>query len=181
MKLFNVPNTLTMIRILMIPLFVYVFFIPVQYNMIYAASIYVLAAITDILDGHIARKYNLITDFGKLFDPLADKLLQLVAVACLVWASVLPVWFFAFYILKELLQVFGGFILLKKGTVVSSDIFGKLASVLFYISTVVFILFGNMSYILKNTIMITVVAFSLLAAVNYIIKFGLKKDNPKLK
>jgi CDP-diacylglycerol--glycerol-3-phosphate 3-phosphatidyltransferase len=53
MKLFNVPNTLTMIRILMIPLFVYVFFIPVQYNMIYAASIYVLAAITDILDGHI--------------------------------------------------------------------------------------------------------------------------------
>jgi cardiolipin synthase len=122
----------------------------------------------------------LITYFGKLFDPLADKLLQLVADACLVWASVLPLSFFFVYIKRSVTSDWR-IILLKKGTVVSSDIFGKLASVLFYISTVVFILFGNMSYILKNTIMITVVAFSLLAAVNYIIKFGLKKDNPKLK
>ncbi len=122
----------------------------------------------------------MITYFGKLFDPLADKLLQLVADACLVWASVLPLSFFFVYIKRSVTSDWR-IILLKKGTVVSSDIFGKLASVLFYISTVVFILFGNMSYILKNTIMITVVAFSLLAAVNYIIKFGLKKDNPKLK
>ncbi|MBO5067115.1 MAG: CDP-alcohol phosphatidyltransferase family protein, partial [Clostridia bacterium] len=72
----NLPNKLTIIRIILIPIFVAVFYIPqIPYNYVISAFIFALAAFTDFLDGHIARKYNLVTDLGKFLDPIADKVL----------------------------------------------------------------------------------------------------------
>ena len=174
MKILNVPNILTMLRMVMIPLFIYVFFLPNRYSMVWAAIIYIAAAVTDFLDGMIARKYNLITNFGKLFDPLADKLLQLSAVACLVIADILPIWFFIFYIAKEAIQIVASIFLLKSGVVVSSNIFGKVASVLFYAATVAFLIF-EIDAVYKNFILIVVVLMSLLAFIKYGMEFMSQK------
>ncbi len=174
MKILNVPNVLTILRMIMIPVFIYVFFAPIEHSMLWAAFIYALAAFTDFLDGRIARKYNLITDFGKLFDPLADKLLQISAVLCLVIAKVLPLWFLIFYLVKEGLQVIGGSILYKKGYVVSSNIFGKVASVLFYIATAAFLVF-NIDVLWKNVILIVVVAMAVIAFAGYAKQFYTQK------
>lgn len=74
----NLPNKLTLIRLFLIPVFIAVFYLNViPYNMLIAAIIFVLASITDFLDGYIARKYNLVTDLGKFLDPIADKVLVL--------------------------------------------------------------------------------------------------------
>lgn len=85
----NLPNKLTMGRILAIPVFIVVFLMGYNYA---AAVIFILAALTDMLDGHIARKYNLVTNFGKLMDPLADKLLVMSALLCLVQVGDVAGW-----------------------------------------------------------------------------------------
>ena len=85
----NLPNKLTLTRILMIPLFVAVFFIDaIPFNYVFSAGIFALAAFTDFLDGHIARKYNLVTNLGKFLDPIADKVL--VSTALIVMLVTMP-------------------------------------------------------------------------------------------
>ena len=85
----NLPNKLTMGRIFAIPVFIVVFLMGYKYA---AAIIFILAALTDMLDGHIARKHNLVTNFGKLMDPLADKLLVMTSLICLVQVEYGPGW-----------------------------------------------------------------------------------------
>lgn len=80
----NLPNKLSLARICMIPLFVAAYFLPFRWAPIAAVAIFILAAFTDFLDGHIARKYNLVTDLGKLLDPIADKILVTAALFCVV-------------------------------------------------------------------------------------------------
>jgi len=80
----NLPNKLTVLRIFMIPLFLVFFFCPlIPHSYFWAFLTFALASLTDMLDGMIARKYNLVSDFGKLMDPLADKLLTIAAFVCL--------------------------------------------------------------------------------------------------
>ena len=79
----NIPNKLTILRIILVPVFVACFYLPVEGAMYIAAAVFVVAYFTDMLDGYIARKYNLITDFGKLMDPMADKLLTAAAMIML--------------------------------------------------------------------------------------------------
>ena len=89
----NLPNKLTILRVLMIPIFLLVLFLAAEpINRYIAVLIFVLASLTDMLDGKIARKYNLITDFGKFMDPLADKLLVMAALVSMVSLGDLPAW-----------------------------------------------------------------------------------------
>ena len=80
----NLPNKLTMARILLVPLFVVFYFLPFDFAPYVAVALFVVAACTDFLDGYIARKYNLVTDLGKLLDPIADKTLVTAALFCVV-------------------------------------------------------------------------------------------------
>ena len=83
----NLPNKLTLLRIIMIPVFVVLLYLDFPFNNLVALAVFILASITDTLDGYIARKYNLITDFGKFMDPIADKLLVTAAMLVFVdWA-----------------------------------------------------------------------------------------------
>ena len=132
-----VPNTLTIIRFLLIPAIVISIF---SENYILAAILFTVSGITDIADGFIARKFNLISNFGKLMDPLADKLTQIATLASLVLASVIPAfgyWILGIVLLKEFIMICGASFLYGKDVVVYSKWYGKLATVLFFIAIIV--------------------------------------------
>ena len=129
----HVPNILTIIRFILIPFIVY-YITKEQY--ILSFIFLTISGLTDILDGFIARKFNFITNFGKLVDPLADKLTQIAILATLVILKIIPSWILFIVVLKEAIMIAGASFLYGKELVVSSKWFGKLAIVLFYIAIV---------------------------------------------
>ena len=129
----HIPNTLTIIRFLLIPLIVLYIFTG---NYILAFVFFTISGITDIADGFIARKFNLISNFGKLMDPLADKLTQIATLASLVFTHIIPIWILLIVLLKEFIMIVGASFLYGKDVVVYSKWYGKLATVLFYIAIV---------------------------------------------
>ena len=134
-KMFKyVPNILTILRFLFIPIILYFIFVG---NYILGFIFFTISGITDILDGFIARQYNLFSNFGKLMDPLADKLTQISVLSSLVIVDIIPVWILAIVVLKELIMVIGASFLYGKDVVVYSKWYGKLATVLFYLAIVV--------------------------------------------
>ena len=129
----NIPNILTIIRFILIPIILNFIF---QGDYISGIIIFSISGLTDVLDGFIARKFNLISNFGKLMDPLADKLTQISVLAALVSVKIIPVWILAIVVLKELIMVVGASFLYGKDVVVYSKWYGKLATVLFYLAIV---------------------------------------------
>ena len=136
-NVWTIPNVLTMIRLLLIPVFVIVFFnTPHDRDKIAALVIFAAASITDMFDGMLARKLNQITDFGKLFDPLADKVMVVTAMVCQAVIGVFP-WTAIFIVAaKELIMLLGGVFMLSKNVVVYSNYVGKTAQVFFVASLV---------------------------------------------
>lgn len=134
-----VPNILTLIRFSLIP---FIILLAINDYYIYAIILLTISGLTDILDGYIARKYELVSDFGKLMDPLADKATQLATLATLTIKGVLDFWIIAIIIFKEFIMVAGASFLYGKELVVSSKWYGKLATVLLY-AAIVFTLFIN--------------------------------------
>ena len=132
-NVWTIPNVLTMIRLILIPVFVVLFFSGLRKA---ALAVFVAASLTDMLDGYLARKLNQITDFGKLFDPLADKLMVLTAMVCQAIAGVFPWAAVIIVACKELYMVLGGMFMLKRGIVVYSNLIGKAAQVCFIASLV---------------------------------------------
>lgn len=134
-NVWNIPNALTMLRLVLIPVFVVVFFnTPRDQDKIAALFIFAVASITDMFDGMLARKLNQITDFGKLFDPLADKLMVVTSMVCQAIIGVFPWAAIAVVAAKELIMFFGGMFMLSKGVVVCSNYWGKTAQVFFIVS-----------------------------------------------
>ena len=129
----HVPNALTIIRFLLIPFIVINIF---NGNYILAFIFFTVSGVTDIADGCIARKFNLISNFGKLMDPLADKLTQIATIASLTLKDIIPIWILAIVLLKELIMIAGASFLYGKDVVVYSKWYGKLATVLFYVAIV---------------------------------------------
>lgn len=123
----NLPNRLTILRIFLIPFFV--FFMLSDFSKWIALIIFVVASLTDMLDGRIARKYNLVTDFGKFMDPLADKLLVCSALICLVELKRIPAWIVIAIISREF--IISGFRLVaaEKQIVIAANFWGKIKTV----------------------------------------------------
>ena len=134
-NVWNIPNALTMLRLVLIPVFVVVFFnTPREQDKVAAFIIFAVASITDMFDGMLARKLNQITDFGKLFDPLADKVMVVTAMVCQAIIGVFPWVAIIIVAAKELVMLFGGMFMLSKGVVVYSNYWGKTAQVFFIVS-----------------------------------------------
>lgn len=129
----HIPNILTILRFILVPFIVVLIF---QENYIAAFIILTISGITDILDGFIARKFNFITNFGKLVDPLADKVTQISVLVTLALKHIIPFWILVIVFLKEFLMISGASFLYGKELVVSSKWYGKLTTVLFYIAIV---------------------------------------------
>ena len=134
MKKENIPNILTIIRFILIP---FIFTSVVNEDFLATIVIFTISAITDMLDGYIARKYNYITDIGKLIDPLADKLTQMSLLLSLAILKILPWWIFAIVFIKECVMIIAASLMYKKDdVVVYSKWYGKLATVLFYLAII---------------------------------------------
>jgi CDP-diacylglycerol--glycerol-3-phosphate 3-phosphatidyltransferase len=127
----NLPNILTALRVAMIPVFVLTY---AQVAPAVSLLIFLLASLTDCLDGYLARKWNQITAFGKLFDPLADKLLLLAVLFCIARSRLIPWWVLIVVAVKELLMMAGSVWMLKKNVVVSANFLGKAATVAFILA-----------------------------------------------
>ncbi len=123
----NLPNKLTMLRVCMIPFFVVFMLTNLagETSRYIALAIFIAASLTDLADGKIARKYNLVTNFGKFMDPLADKLLVCSALICLIQTGQLPAWYVIIIIAREF--IISGFRLIASdnGIVIAASYWGK--------------------------------------------------------
>lgn len=133
----HVPNILTVIRLLLIPVIVFYIFTG---NYILAFVFFTISGVTDIADGFIARKFNLVSNFGKLMDPLADKLTQIATLTSLVLTNIIPIWILLVVFFKEFIMICGASFLYGKDVVVYSRWYGKLATVLLYLAIVISLL-----------------------------------------
>ena len=139
----TIPNWLSFIRIALIPVFAVLF---VQGHQLVAVIVMICAALTDLFDGKIARKFNQVSNLGKILDPIADKLSQMAIVIVLLytyWENPIKYLFF-FFIVKEVLMLLGGAFLLSKGMrPTAAEIWGKVATNVFYIAMIIILAFGE--------------------------------------
>jgi len=136
----NTANKLTFLRIIMIPIFMFtLLYNNLTVNKI-SLVIFILAAVTDTLDGYIARNYNQITNLGKFLDPLADKLLVISALVCFVDLNILSPWIVVIVIARELMITGFRTIAAKEGIVLAANIYGKIKTVIQMI-TIIYTIF----------------------------------------
>ena len=140
-KLKYIPNILSAIRLMLVPVFVYLFFAYYEKQLYLPLIVFAFAGMTDVIDGYLARRNNWITNLGKFLDPLADKLLQCSVLVCFMIKKIVPWWLAGMFILKELFMMCGALIVLKKIKVtVKSHWYGKFTTGVFYaIAFLVFI------------------------------------------
>lgn len=175
----NLPNKLTIFRVILIPFFVFFMMWPVAGDMSkwIALAIFVIASLTDLLDGKIARKYNLITDFGKFMDPLADKMLVISAMICLVALGKIPAWIVVIIVCREF--IISGFRLVaaEKGTVIAASYWGKFKTTFQMIMVILMIADLPTLSILTQIIMWIALLLTVISLVDYLVKNkGVLKD-----
>ena len=137
----NLPNKLTVTRLVLAPVFFIVFFLPEFFPgfsaVLYAVLlvlIYAVMELTDLLDGKIARRNNLVTDLGKVLDPFADVISHLTFFTCLLACGIMPVWAFILIIWREFAQSFTRMLMMGKGKAMAANIFGKAKTCLYALS-----------------------------------------------
>ena len=176
----HIPNILTITRFFLVP---FIVGFALNDNYVLSAIFLVLSGITDVADGYIARKYNFITDFGKLMDPLADKCTQVATLIVLVVQDIIPLWILIIVLIKEFLLVVGASFLYGKDLVVSSKWYGKISTVLFYVAIFFSMIIRqfNLPFTFDVYIYYLGVVFTLFSLVMYFkaffVKDYLKKDN----
>jgi cardiolipin synthase len=132
----NIPNTLTVIRLALVPVFLIVFFSGIPNAAMIAFSIFLVAGLTDVLDGYLARKYDAVTKWGSVLDPFADKLMSVTVLLSLTIKQIIPVWVILIIGLKELLMVVGAVILFKGNKFIPAQPYGKIATLIFYAAVI---------------------------------------------
>lgn len=167
----NLPNKLTILRIIMVPFFVFFMLAPVagEASKWVALAIFVVASLTDTLDGYIARRDHLITDFGKFMDPLADKLLVCSALICFVELGVLPAWMVIIIITREF--IISGFRLVASdhGIVIAASKTGKLKTISQMIMVVLLIAdLGGVFTVLEQIFIWLALILTVVSLVEYI-------------
>ena len=169
----NLPNKLTILRVIMIPFFVAALLYDggADQNMRYvAAALFIIASLTDMLDGKIARKYNLVTNFGKFMDPLADKLLVCSALICMIELRELPAWMVIIIISREF--IISGFRLVASdnGVVIAASCWGKFKTTFQMIGVVLLIFNIPVLSTLTTIIVWIALALTVISLVDYIVK-----------
>lgn len=176
----NLPNKLTILRVIMIPIFMALYVIPspeafsvfgisVTWTMIFADLIFILASVTDWADGYIARKEGIVTNFGKFMDPLADKLLVTAALLCMMASGVVNLWVVMITLSREFIVTGVRLIAASGGKVIAAGKMGKLKTVWQMITIIIAILTG------KN--LVIDILFWISAALTAISGIGYIKDN----
>lgn len=169
----NLPNKLTILRVIMVPFFVLFMLTDIggDANKWIALVLFVIASLTDLLDGKIARKYNLVTNFGKFMDPLADKLLVCSAMICLIEMDKLAAWIVIVIISREF--IISGFRLVASdnGVVIAASYWGKFKTVFQMAMIIVLIAdLGGIFTMIGNILVWVALALTVISLVDYIVK-----------
>ena len=169
----NIPNILSAFRICLVPCFITVYFSEASDAKIYSVLIYALASFTDFLDGFIARKHKLVTNLGRVLDPLGDKLMTTAVLVCIAIDGVIPYWILGAVVGKEVLMAAGGLVLHKKfpGQMPPSNILGKMTTVLFFLVCIALMLFRSIPSQTATIMVSAAVGLMLMAFGSYVMTF----------
>lgn len=168
----NIPNMLSIFRLILVPVFVAFYFGDSQNARFYAAGVYALAALTDFLDGRIARKFNMESKLGRILDPLGDKVMTFSALLCITIDKIIPLWAVIVFCVKEFAMMVGGYIIYKKSMdMPPSNYLGKIATVVFVVSCAALILFPGIPRSWSTVIISAAIAVMIIAFAGYLIRY----------
>lgn len=170
---FTIPNILCYIRLFLIPVFLYVYANAKETKDYYiAGAIIFLSGFTDFCDGFIARRFNQVTELGKLIDPVADKLTQAAIIIALMFRFKWVFFLVVLFIIKELSMLINGIILFRRGKKLDGAMwFGKVSTAVFYLATFIIILFPMLNVTIVNSLMIISTFFMALSFIMYMIEY----------
>ena len=175
----NLPNKLTILRVLLIPVFVVLAKLPGFAAQVVAVLVYILACITDAMDGRIARSRGLVTNFGKFMDPIADKLLVMAALVVLTYQRRMPDWVCIIMLAREFLVSGFRLVAVENGRVIAAGPLGKLKTVFQMLATIALMLLltedgdlplGQFGVVFANVLMYIALVLTVVSGADYIIK-----------
>lgn len=163
----NIANRLTLSRILIIPVFLYIFFVQFKYHSLIAGVIFFLSGLTDLLDGYIARTYDQVSNLGRLLDPLADKLTMITVFIALAVNQLIPIWILLVVICREVIILSGAILVYLNGAdIINPSKVGKYATLFLYITA--------FSYIVKweffQYFVLLAIPLTIVSGIDYCIK-----------
>ena len=172
-EILTIPNLLSLFRLVLIPVYVYIYLNATEtYQYMTAGTIMAVSCLTDLIDGKIARRFNMISTLGKILDPLADKLTQFTLTVCLSlkYPALRPV--LILFVIKELFQLIAGIVNLRKGKMLPGALMaGKVCTTILFISLIAMVLFPEMNPALVDAIAVVDAAFLAFSFVSYILAY----------
>lgn len=174
----NTPNKITVCRMFITPLFMLAFLLDFKYSYFVATAIFILGAVTDFIDGNMARKRNIVTNFGKLLDPIADKMLVTAALLSLMHDSLCNIWFVMLILSRDFAVNSVRMIASSQGVVIPANIWGKVKTVTQMVSVIAVMLLAGFDRVLalnwnvrliSNIIMAVVTAITVVSGIIYIV------------
>lgn len=181
-EILTLPNLLSLFRLVLIPVYISIYLgAKNSADYFLAASILAVSCLTDMIDGKIARRYNMITDLGKLLDPIADKLTQLALILCLSLRHPILWFVVVLFFIKELSQLIGCAVSLHKGKTMTGALMpGKVCTTVLFISLIIMVMLPNLHESIILCIAIVDSIFLIIAFVTYVIAFLSKDTNHKI-
>lgn len=166
-KILTIPNLLSMVRLLLIPVIVWLYVIKKEYAL--AAVVLVISGLTDTVDGYIARRFHMISNLGKILDPVADKLTQGIVILCLVTRYPFMGIAFILFVVKEIINALSHMIMMKKsGKVYGADWHGKIVTILLYVVMFLHVVWGNIPKIISDTSIVISIIMMIVSMILYI-------------
>ncbi len=181
----NLPNCLTILRIVLTPVFLFLFFADfIPYNSFISLAVFIVAAITDFADGKIARSRNLITNFGKIADPIADKILTTTVLLCLMQRSLCSIWVILIILTREFAVSAIRINAASQGLVIPANIYGKIKTVMQMVFSIVILLLvsveKDIAVVIPNLDIYALVMTWILAVVTLVSGFIYIRDSAKI-
>lgn len=172
-EIFSIPNLLSFFRLALIPVYAYIYLNATQtHQYVLAGTIMAVSCLTDMIDGKIARHFNMITTVGKILDPIADKMTQFTLTLCLSleYPVLMPV--LALFMVKEAFQLIAGIFFLRKGRMLPGALMtGKVCTTVLFISLIALVLFPEMNPAVVNAIALTDGVFLAISFVSYVLAY----------
>ena len=164
-KIFTIPNILSFFRLCLIPLIIWLYC--VEHNYLWAGNVLIISGLTDVVDGFIARKFNLISDLGKVLDPVADKLTQAAMLVCLLLRFPLMIIPLILLLIKETFMSVTGFMVIQKtGTVFGAKWHGKAATVLLYAMMIIHVFWSEITPVVST---VSIIACAIMIAISLVL------------
>lgn len=172
-EVFSIPNLLSLFRLALIPVYAYIYLNATEtYHYIIAGTIMAVSCITDMIDGKIARRYNMVTTLGKILDPLADKITQFTLTLCLSLEHPVLMPVLALFVVKEIFQLVMGILHLCKGRMLPGALMaGKICTTVLFVSLIALVLFPNIPPVAVDLIAVIDGVFLAISFVSYILAY----------